>query len=209
MKFTISIPRESCINAKAKYSSSVVPPDPSVHFYHCRNPRTKYANRVNPENNRCIRNVPLQSHEYYYLSGIGGPSCASAARHHDDEGRHRYMHQSRASRNGLTRQIRSRPLGSLLQHSSNRHHDLADKVNFSCARFKNRSFSDNEPLWVRRLYCSTHRPLYSAMVVYLIHYPIRADTMLIGITRIVDCMTKKPCRISQHRMHAQYIEPET
>jgi len=31
-KFTISIPRESC--AKAKYSSSVVPPDPSVHFYH-------------------------------------------------------------------------------------------------------------------------------------------------------------------------------
>ena len=35
VKFTISIPRESCINAKAKYSSSVVPPDPSVHFYHC------------------------------------------------------------------------------------------------------------------------------------------------------------------------------
>ena len=35
MKFTISIPRESCTNAKAKYSSSVVPPDPSVHFYHC------------------------------------------------------------------------------------------------------------------------------------------------------------------------------
>ena len=34
MKFTISIPRESCTNAKAKYSSSVVPPDPSVHFYH-------------------------------------------------------------------------------------------------------------------------------------------------------------------------------
>ena len=32
VKFTISIPRESCINAKAKYSSSVVPPDPSVHF---------------------------------------------------------------------------------------------------------------------------------------------------------------------------------
>ena len=29
--------RESCTNAKAKYSSSVVPlpPDPSVHFYHC------------------------------------------------------------------------------------------------------------------------------------------------------------------------------
>ena len=26
--------RESCTNAKAKYSSSVVPPDPSVHFYH-------------------------------------------------------------------------------------------------------------------------------------------------------------------------------
>ena len=36
MKFTISIPRESCTNVKAKYSSSVVPPDPSVHFYHRR-----------------------------------------------------------------------------------------------------------------------------------------------------------------------------
>jgi len=35
VKFTISILRESCTNAKAKYSSSVVPPDPSVHFYHC------------------------------------------------------------------------------------------------------------------------------------------------------------------------------
>ena len=34
VKFKISIPRESCTNAKAKYSSSVVPPDPSVHFYH-------------------------------------------------------------------------------------------------------------------------------------------------------------------------------
>jgi len=34
VKFTISIPRESCTNAKAKYSSSVVSPDPSVHFYH-------------------------------------------------------------------------------------------------------------------------------------------------------------------------------
>jgi len=29
VKFTISIPRESCTSAKAKYSSSVVPPDPS------------------------------------------------------------------------------------------------------------------------------------------------------------------------------------
>jgi len=36
VKFTISIPRESCTNAKAKYSSSVVPPNPSVHFYNCR-----------------------------------------------------------------------------------------------------------------------------------------------------------------------------
>jgi len=35
VKFTISIPREWCTNAKAKYSSSVVPRDPSVHFYHC------------------------------------------------------------------------------------------------------------------------------------------------------------------------------
>ena len=34
VKFTIPIPRESSTNAKAKYSSSVVPPDPSVHFYH-------------------------------------------------------------------------------------------------------------------------------------------------------------------------------
>jgi len=33
VKFTISIPRESCTNAKAKYSSSVVPPDPPVYFY--------------------------------------------------------------------------------------------------------------------------------------------------------------------------------
>ena len=32
VKFTISIPRESCTNAKVKYSSSVVPPDPSAHF---------------------------------------------------------------------------------------------------------------------------------------------------------------------------------
>jgi len=35
VKLTISIPREWCTNAKAKYSSSVVPPDSSVHFYHC------------------------------------------------------------------------------------------------------------------------------------------------------------------------------
>jgi len=35
VKFTISIPRESCTNAKAKHICSVVPPDPSVHFYHC------------------------------------------------------------------------------------------------------------------------------------------------------------------------------
>ena len=35
VKFAISIPREWCTNAKAKYSGSVVPPDPSVHFYHC------------------------------------------------------------------------------------------------------------------------------------------------------------------------------
>jgi len=42
VKFTISIPRESCTNAKAKYSRSVVPPDPSVHFYHCA-PHLKYV----------------------------------------------------------------------------------------------------------------------------------------------------------------------
>ena len=34
VKFTMSIPRESCTDAKAKYNSSVVPPDPSVHIYH-------------------------------------------------------------------------------------------------------------------------------------------------------------------------------
>ena len=43
VKFTISIPRESCTNAKAKYSSSVVLPDPSVHFYHCLQHSTKEA----------------------------------------------------------------------------------------------------------------------------------------------------------------------
>ena len=32
VKFTSSVPRESCTNAKAKYSSSVVPPDPSATF---------------------------------------------------------------------------------------------------------------------------------------------------------------------------------
>jgi len=31
----VKVGRESCTNAKAEYSSSVVPPDPSVHFYHC------------------------------------------------------------------------------------------------------------------------------------------------------------------------------
>jgi len=49
VKFTISIPHESCPNAKAKYSSSVVPPDPSVHFYHCINgtsTRSSYCDRV-------------------------------------------------------------------------------------------------------------------------------------------------------------------
>ena len=30
----VKVGRESCTNAKAKYSSSVVSPDPSVHFYH-------------------------------------------------------------------------------------------------------------------------------------------------------------------------------
>ena len=48
VKFTISIPGESCTNAKAKYSSSVVPPDPSdqfyhfyhFYFYHCQKDRT-------------------------------------------------------------------------------------------------------------------------------------------------------------------------
>jgi len=53
VKFTISIPRESCTNAKAKYSSSVVPPDPSVHFYHwvrtyaCTDGWTDRKNKIN------------------------------------------------------------------------------------------------------------------------------------------------------------------
>ena len=34
----VKVGRESCTNAKAKYSSSVVSPDPSVHFYHCPRP---------------------------------------------------------------------------------------------------------------------------------------------------------------------------
>ena len=46
VKFIISIPRESCTNAKAKYSSSVVPPDPSVHFYHCSSPVAAKAFRA-------------------------------------------------------------------------------------------------------------------------------------------------------------------
>ena len=46
VKFTISIPRESCTNAKVKYSSSVVPPDPSVHFYHCVLVRKKRSSEV-------------------------------------------------------------------------------------------------------------------------------------------------------------------
>jgi len=35
LQFRYLVTRESCTNAKAKYSSSVVPPDSSVHFYHC------------------------------------------------------------------------------------------------------------------------------------------------------------------------------
>ena len=67
VKFTISVPRESCTNAKAKYSSSVVPPDPSVHFYHwgatgaiapLRQPE-KYIHRkvkINPERQEILSN---------------------------------------------------------------------------------------------------------------------------------------------------------
>ena len=53
VKFTISIPRELCTNAKAKYSSSVVPPDPSVHFYHWKyDDRLKQLGLVRLENRR-------------------------------------------------------------------------------------------------------------------------------------------------------------
>ena len=47
MKFTIPIPRESCTNAKAKYSSSVVPSDPSVHFYHWLDTTVSSIKRMN------------------------------------------------------------------------------------------------------------------------------------------------------------------
>ena len=48
VKFKILIPRESCANAKSKYSSSVVPPDPSVHFYHWMQPKTTSGHVANP-----------------------------------------------------------------------------------------------------------------------------------------------------------------
>ena len=64
VKFTISIPRESCTNAKAKYSSSVVPADPSVHFYHCEYGVSSFM-----------------EHGVFYAGGIknsrGTPSCCS------------------------------------------------------------------------------------------------------------------------------------
>jgi len=60
VKFTISIPRESCTNAKAKYSSSVVPPDPSVHFYHRRTPiGTERRARKNPRISRVYNDRQL------------------------------------------------------------------------------------------------------------------------------------------------------
>ena len=37
---------ESCTNAKAKYSGSVVPPDPSVHFHHCVAPSASAMRRL-------------------------------------------------------------------------------------------------------------------------------------------------------------------
>jgi len=49
VKFTISIPHESCTNAKVKYSSSIVPPDPLVHFYHCPCPHV-----CDPVKLRCL-----------------------------------------------------------------------------------------------------------------------------------------------------------
>jgi len=33
--YGVKVGHESCSNAKAKYSSSVVPPNPSIHFHHC------------------------------------------------------------------------------------------------------------------------------------------------------------------------------
>jgi len=51
VKFTISIPRESCTSAKAKYSSSVVPPDPEfllewdLFIAYCPELKTWHRNR--------------------------------------------------------------------------------------------------------------------------------------------------------------------
>ena len=58
--------RESCTNAKAKYSSSVVPPDPSVHFYHWT-----YG---------CLQSLPpirlLSSSAQFSLSAIVSSTCS-------------------------------------------------------------------------------------------------------------------------------------
>ena len=44
-KAGVKVGRDSCTNAKAKYSSSVVPPDPSVHFYHWEKGKKRVWNR--------------------------------------------------------------------------------------------------------------------------------------------------------------------
>jgi len=72
VKFTISIPRESCTNAKAKYRpSSVVPPDPSVHFYHCLYLAIRYLRRSYVYKQLQPMSRPLQQIMNPYLMFIG------------------------------------------------------------------------------------------------------------------------------------------
>ena len=85
MKFTISIPRESCTNAKAKYSSSVVPPDPSVHFYHCSHLLLSAVLR-----RRCLWASGATAVNRFLLPARTAPSSKPAARlrsHDGTEGR--------------------------------------------------------------------------------------------------------------------------
>ena len=66
VKFTILIPRESCTNAKAKYSSSVVPPDPSVRFDHW----VQLMPLPSPKPHHLL---PHLNPDWFYLSGTGLP----------------------------------------------------------------------------------------------------------------------------------------
>ena len=84
VKFTISIPRESCTNAKAKYSSSIVPPDPSVHFYHwlLQNPVTasrssRHQSKTDPSSLPILVPVLSSDHLLFLLSQNHYPACST------------------------------------------------------------------------------------------------------------------------------------